>query len=156
MQPSSCCLNHRPMPYAKFQALNQSIEEVVKTLMKRNLWAEVKVLLEEFDCDGSWICGAFLTTLLRISDLSLLGEFITLKEKAPSRSLGRGTHYVFGKKHLVGLWEESPKVVVISDDDKYSDDDTSNDSQDYLSEDSSEDLINNSVYSLVWIPNSLP
>ncbi|GKE02377.1 hypothetical protein Tco_1390360, partial [Tanacetum coccineum] len=66
---------------------------------------------------------------------------VGLWEEAPSRSLGRGTHYVFGKRHPVGLWEESLKVVVISDDDKYSDDDTSNDSQDYLSEDSSEDLI---------------
>ncbi|GJR30430.1 hypothetical protein Tco_1106662 [Tanacetum coccineum] len=43
--------NHRPRPYAKFQALNQSIKEVVKNLMKRNLEAEVKVLLEGFDCN---------------------------------------------------------------------------------------------------------
>ncbi|GKF15723.1 hypothetical protein Tco_0057185 [Tanacetum coccineum] len=43
--------------------------------------------------------------------------------------------------HLRDKKLKQKEVVVISDDDKYSDDDTSKDSQDYLSEDFSEDLI---------------
>ncbi|GKF67458.1 hypothetical protein Tco_0197137, partial [Tanacetum coccineum] len=33
---------------------------------------------------------------------------VGLWEEAPSRSLGRGTQYIFGKRHPVYLWEEAP------------------------------------------------
>ncbi|GJR29671.1 hypothetical protein Tco_1105903 [Tanacetum coccineum] len=35
---------------------------------------------------------------------------VGLWEEAPSRSLGRGTQYIFGKRHPIGLWEEAPSI----------------------------------------------
>ncbi|GJR78771.1 hypothetical protein Tco_0149556 [Tanacetum coccineum] len=37
---------------------------------------------------------------------------VYLWEEAPSISLGRGTQYIFGKRHPVGLWEEAPKELI--------------------------------------------